>query len=116
MLAQTIPVMLEREQVKAKDLFHGYSFIINCIFWKYNLMHFGNKCQNLQAYDLPLLGLLSIKGEGGNAFCSRNENAKEQSITLAEYLHRSNYITNMIVTFMSRKNQDPIQSNLRSTI
>jgi hypothetical protein len=31
-------------------------------------MHFGNKCQDLQAYDLPLLGLLSIKEEGANAF------------------------------------------------
>jgi hypothetical protein len=66
MPAQTIPVMLEREQVKSRDLFHGYSFVINCIFWKYDLVHFGNKCQDLQVDGVLPLGL-NKKGERGNA-------------------------------------------------
>jgi hypothetical protein len=30
------------------DLVQGHSFIINCIVRQYDLVHFGNKCQNLQ--------------------------------------------------------------------
>ena len=52
MTVGTILIVLERENVGSTDLFQSYNFIINCVFWKHNLMYFGNKSQNLQGDDV----------------------------------------------------------------
>lgn len=104
---------LERKVVKRRYLFQSYSLIINCIFWKYNLMHFRNKCQNLHVDDVLPSGFRIIyrSKREGLPFCSGNENAKGKFITPGEYLHRLNY-----TIFRSSKNQDPSPSKIRSAV